>query len=73
MKRRSLLVKFGRGLVSAGTPIGAYDLQIAAIALVNNLTLVNLSKHNQRLEWFESGAFLGVLLTSIAGSERKLR
>ncbi|PZO55538.1 MAG: VapC toxin family PIN domain ribonuclease [Phormidesmis priestleyi] len=27
-------------LASAGTPIGAYDLQIAAIALVNNLTLV---------------------------------
>ena len=27
-------------LVSAGTPIGAYDLQIAAIALFNKLTLV---------------------------------
>ena len=27
-------------LASAGTPIGAYDLQIAAIALANNLTLV---------------------------------
>jgi tRNA(fMet)-specific endonuclease VapC len=32
-------------LASAGTPIGAYDLQIAAIALVNNLTLVT---HNIR-------------------------
>lgn len=32
-------------LVSAGTPIGAYDLQIGAIALVNNLTLVT---HNTR-------------------------
>jgi tRNA(fMet)-specific endonuclease VapC len=32
-------------LASAGTPIGAYDLQIAAIALVNNLTLVT---HNTR-------------------------
>ena len=28
-----------------GTPIGAYDLQIAAIALTNNLTLVT---HNTR-------------------------
>ena len=27
-------------LESRGTPIGAYDLQIAAIALANNLTLV---------------------------------
>jgi tRNA(fMet)-specific endonuclease VapC len=27
-------------LESLGTPIGAYDLQIAAIALANNLTLV---------------------------------
>jgi tRNA(fMet)-specific endonuclease VapC len=27
-------------LEQAGTPIGPYDLQIAAIALVNNLTLV---------------------------------
>ncbi len=27
-------------LASAGTPIGAYDLQIAAIALTNNLILV---------------------------------
>ena len=32
-------------LASAGTPIGAYDLQIAAIGLVNNLTLVT---HNTR-------------------------
>lgn len=32
-------------LASAGTPIGAYDLQIAAIALANNLTLVT---HNIR-------------------------
>ncbi|MCY7407524.1 MAG: type II toxin-antitoxin system VapC family toxin [Alkalinema sp. CAN_BIN05] len=27
-------------LASAGTPIGAYDLQIAAIALANNLILI---------------------------------
>ena len=33
------------GEVSAGTSIGAYDLQIAAIALVNNLTLIT---HNTR-------------------------
>lgn len=32
-------------LASAGTPIGSYDLQIAAIALVHNLTLVT---HNTR-------------------------
>lgn len=32
-------------LASAGTQIGAYDLQIAAIALANNLTLVT---HNTR-------------------------
>jgi tRNA(fMet)-specific endonuclease VapC len=32
-------------LASAGTPIGAYDLQIAAIALANHLTLVT---HNTR-------------------------
>jgi tRNA(fMet)-specific endonuclease VapC len=32
-------------LASAGTPIGAYDLQIAAIALGNNLILVT---HNTR-------------------------
>ena len=32
-------------LETKGTPIGAYDLQIAAIALVNNLTLVT---HNTR-------------------------
>lgn len=32
-------------LASAGTPIGSYDLQIAAIALANNLTLVT---HNTR-------------------------
>ena len=32
-------------LASAGTPIGSYDLQIAAIALVRNLILVT---HNTR-------------------------
>lgn len=32
-------------LASAGTPIGAYDLQIAAISLANNLTIVT---HNTR-------------------------
>ncbi|MDQ3250564.1 MAG: type II toxin-antitoxin system VapC family toxin [Chloroflexota bacterium] len=35
---------FGRiraELARRGTPIGAYDLQIAAIALVNNVTLVS--------------------------------
>jgi tRNA(fMet)-specific endonuclease VapC len=32
-------------LNALGTPIGGYDLQIAAIALVNNLTLVT---HNTR-------------------------
>ena len=32
-------------LASAGTPIGAYDLQIAALALANNLILVT---HNTR-------------------------
>lgn len=32
-------------LESSGTPIGAYDIQIAAIALANNLTLVT---HNTR-------------------------
>lgn len=32
-------------LASAGTPIGPYDLQIAALALANNLTLVT---HNTR-------------------------
>ncbi len=32
-------------LASSGTPIGAYDLQIAAISLVSNLTLVT---HNTR-------------------------
>lgn len=32
-------------LASAGTPIGPYDLQIAAIAWANNLTLVT---HNTR-------------------------
>jgi len=32
-------------LASTGTPIGAYDLQIAAIALANNLILVT---HNTR-------------------------
>lgn len=36
-------------LESAGTPIGSYDLQIAAIALSNNLTLVthNLKEFNR--------------------------
>lgn len=40
--------KFGRiraDLAKAGTPIGPYDLQIAAIALVNRLILVT---HNTR-------------------------
>ena len=32
-------------LASVGTPIGSYDLQIAAIALANNLILVT---HNTR-------------------------
>jgi tRNA(fMet)-specific endonuclease VapC len=32
-------------LANAGTPIGPYDLQIAAIALANDLTLVT---HNTR-------------------------
>lgn len=32
-------------LETQGTPIGAYDLQIAAIALANNLTLIT---HNTR-------------------------
>lgn len=32
-------------LEALGTPIGAYDLQIAAIAMINNLTLVT---HNTR-------------------------
>jgi tRNA(fMet)-specific endonuclease VapC len=39
---------FGRiraDLAAAGTPIGSYDLQIAAIALANGLTLVT---HNTR-------------------------
>lgn len=39
---------FGRiraQLAAVGTPVGPYDLQIAAIALVNNLTLVT---HNTR-------------------------
>lgn len=41
-------MKFGTirsQLENLGTPIGAYDLQIAAIALTNNLTLVT---HNTR-------------------------
>jgi tRNA(fMet)-specific endonuclease VapC len=41
-------VKFGEiraDLQRKGTPIGAYDLQIAAIALANDLTLVT---HNTR-------------------------
>ncbi|MBC8120660.1 MAG: type II toxin-antitoxin system VapC family toxin [Gemmatimonadaceae bacterium] len=37
--------KIRAGLESRGTPIGAYDLQIAAIALANNLILVT---HNIR-------------------------
>jgi tRNA(fMet)-specific endonuclease VapC len=40
--------EFGRiraKLAKAGTPIGPYDLQIAAIAMVNGLTLVS---HNTR-------------------------
>lgn len=40
--------EFGRirsYLEKAGTPIGAYDMQIAAIALVNNLTVVT---HNTK-------------------------
>lgn len=40
--------RFGRihaALEIAGTPIGPYDMQIAAIALVHNLTLVT---HNTR-------------------------
>ena len=42
-------------LASAGTPIGAYDLQIAAIALVNQLTLVT---HNvQEFERIEALEF----------------
>ena len=32
-------------LEALGTPIGAYDLQIAAITLTNNLTLIT---HNTR-------------------------
>jgi tRNA(fMet)-specific endonuclease VapC len=32
-------------LESRGTPIGAYDLQIAAIALAHNLTLVTHNTH----------------------------
>lgn len=41
-------IKFGMirsQLEALGTPIGAYDLQIATIALTNNLTLVT---HNTR-------------------------
>lgn len=41
-------VLFGRvrsQLAKAGTPIGPYDLQIASIALANNLTLIT---HNVR-------------------------
>jgi tRNA(fMet)-specific endonuclease VapC len=40
--------EFGRiraALEAAGTPIGPYDMQIAAIALVHNLTVV---MHNVR-------------------------
>jgi tRNA(fMet)-specific endonuclease VapC len=37
--------KIRRDLANLGTPIGSNDLQIAAIALVNNLTLVT---HNVR-------------------------
>lgn len=41
-------ILFGRvraQLAGAGTPIGPYDLQIASIALANNLTLIT---HNTR-------------------------
>ena len=41
----SVCVQGRARLASAGTPIGAYDLQIAAIALENSLTLVT---HNTR-------------------------
>lgn len=50
--------EFGRiraDLAKAGTPIGPYDLQIAAIALVNRLTLVT---HNTR----EFGRIAGLQL-----------
>jgi tRNA(fMet)-specific endonuclease VapC len=36
-------------LEALGTPIGAYDLQIAAIALTNNLTLVTHNTNSQKL------------------------
>lgn len=45
---RSILIVCGQmraRLAIAGTPIGAYDLQIAAIALANNLILIT---HNTR-------------------------
>lgn len=39
-------------LASAGTPIGAYDLQIAAIALTNNLILVtDNTREFERVLW----------------------
>ena len=46
--KMKLLLLAGRiraKLANAGMPIGSYDLQIAAIALANNLTLVT---HNIR-------------------------
>jgi tRNA(fMet)-specific endonuclease VapC len=36
----NVCVTYLNGRSSAGTPIGAYDLQIGTIALVNKLTLV---------------------------------
>ena len=39
-------------LANAGMPIGSYDLQIAAIALANNLTL-SYPQHNESFERVE--------------------
>lgn len=39
-------------LAKQGTPIGAYDLQIAAIALANNLVLVTHNSENSA-EWMD--------------------
>lgn len=44
-KAASLCGKIRAELMTLGTPIGPYDLQIAAIALANQLTLVT---HNTR-------------------------
>jgi tRNA(fMet)-specific endonuclease VapC len=44
-------------LETRGIPIGAYDLQIAAIALANNLTLVT---HNTREFWRIEGCRLRI-------------